>query len=180
MSKTDSNVVSLRSHTSEAEVVDEEKFTHLVNTYSETLRRNLRRFITLQDDIEDAIQETFIRVLQRGQFIELENPGAFLFRTARNILIDRYRKRRLEKTANNYQSGTYADSRGEVYLDYSEMTIAYQQALSELPRKCRQVFLMRRYDGVTNSEIAEILGISTRMVQKHMIKALTHFNSSLR
>jgi len=64
-------------------------------------------------------------------------------------------------------------------LDFNEMTVAYRDALSELPDQCRKVFLMRSYDGLTNSEIAELLGISMRMVQKHLAKAMAHFLETL-
>ncbi len=181
MSKPDSNVIQLQSDSKGSESTDQSALGQLFNEYGDKLRSDLRRYPSPRDDIEDAIQDTFYRVLQGKHFEKLENPRAFLFKTARNILIDRYRKNRLETKLNDEQqleSGT--DLKEEVLLEYSEMTIAYQKALSALPKKCRQVFLMRRYDGLANSEIASSLGISIRMVQKHMIKALMHFNEYLR
>jgi RNA polymerase sigma factor (sigma-70 family) len=181
MPTPDSNIFPLHSESSNHERANKDALTQLFNKYGEKLRCDLQRYPSPRDDIEDAIQETFYRVLHGGHLGKLENPGAFLFKTARNILIDRYRKNKLEKNINDkYQLYTTTDSREEVVLEYSEMSIAYQRALSELPRKCRQIFLMRRFDGLSNSEIATNLGISVRMVQKHMIRALTHFNKCLR
>jgi RNA polymerase sigma factor (sigma-70 family) len=181
MPTPDSNVVPLYSDSNTLEKVDGEALDRLMNEHAASLRNSLHRYPSPREDIEDAIQETFCKVLQGGQIKKMDNPGAFLYKIARNILIDRYRKRRLEKNVNdNYHLNSNDESREEMFLEYGEMTIAYQKALSDLPGKCRQVFLMRRYDGLANSEIAEKLGISIRMVQKHMIKALSHFNKCLR
>lgn len=181
MPAPDSNVVSLYSDSNTLEKVDGEALGRLMNEHTATLRNNLQRYPSPREDIEDAIQEAFYKVLQGGQIKKIDNPGAYLNKIARNILIDRYRKRRLEKNVNDsYHLNSYDESREEIFLEYGELTIAYQKALSDLPGKCRQVFLMRRFDGLANSEIAETLGISIRMVQKHMIKALAHFNKCLR
>ena len=181
MSITDSNVIPLRSESIELKNEERETLHQLVNIYADSLKRNLQRFLCPEEDIQDAIQETFYRIIQSGDVNRIQNPSAFLYKMARNILIDRYRKGRLKKNVNEQQRpGSGTASKANTLLDYGEMTVAYEQALSELPEKCRRVFLMRRYDGLTNSEIADILGISMRMVQKYMVRALTHFNKRLR
>ena len=142
------------------------------------LRRYLRRRLVDRDDVEDILQEVFCRVLEDGRFLEVENPGAYLFSTARHIVIDRYRRDRVRAGAHGTDPSS-TDMHGG-YLVSGEMEAAYEEALLQLPAKCREVFLLRRHDGLTNSEVALELGISVRMVQKHMVRALIHFYKRLR
>ena len=48
------------------------------------------------------------------------------------------------------------------------------EAVNELPPRCREVFLLSRFDDLSNGQIAERLGISRNMVEKHVIKAMVH------
>src|SRR5690606_25819872 len=107
--------------------------------------------------------------LEDGRLLEVENPGAYLFTTARHIVIDRFRRERSLSAEHRSDQQAAADE-GAGLLASGEMEVAYEKALSELPARCREVFLLRRHDGLTNSEVAVELGISVRMVQKHMVR----------
>ena len=60
-----------------------------------------------------------------------------------------------------------------------EITEPLEQALTELPVKCRQAFTMHRQSGMSYPEIAQALGVSTSMVEKYIIQALKHFRNTL-
>lgn len=152
----------------------------LESRYRQGLGRYLARLAQPGEDVEDIVQEAFYRVLQSDRLPSVGNPGAFLFTTARNLLVDRYRRQSLEQSHIQQQSHFTTAPPEDSVLEYNEMVLAYRQALSELPERCRQVFLLRRYDGLSNSEIADTLNISMRMVQKHLARALDHFQRRLR
>jgi RNA polymerase sigma-70 factor (ECF subfamily) len=54
-----------------------------------------------------------------------------------------------------------------------------EQALFDLPSKCRQAFVLHRQSGLSYPEIAQELGVSTSMVEKYIIQALKHFRNKL-
>lgn len=181
MSNSESNIIQLRFRQSGLSAENRNKLDRFVQSYGSELRRYLQRTLSKQEDIEDVFQETFCRVLEDERADSLENPAAFLQRTARNIVIDRYRRNRLQLESATKGLGEIGDyPQEDTFLDFGEMSSAYLEALAELPERCRQVFLMCRHDGLSNAEIAKNLGISMRMVQKHLVKALAHFHNRLR
>ena len=181
MPGSESNIIPLRLRQGDLTPEKRERLSHFVELYGTDLRRYLRRALSNKDDIEDIYQETFCRVLEDNRAEVLENPGGFLQRIARNIIIDRYRKQKRQSDSQSKGLGEIGEyPQEDTFLDFGEMTSAYQEALAELPERRRQVFLMCRYDGLSNVEIAKSLGISVRMVQKHLVKALAHFHGRLR
>lgn len=180
MAMNRSNIIPLRNKAAPAKAARGASVDDLTREYGQGLRRYLLRLTCNSDDADDIAQEVFCRVLQNADFARMHNPGAFIFKSAHNLFIDRYRKQQLEQNLADEQSNTVdPENEGESFLQYQEMALAYQHALQELPDRCRQVFLLRRHDGLSNAEIAETLHISMRMVQKHMIKALAHFQKRL-
>src|SRR5471032_970873 len=59
-------------------------------------------------------------------------------------------------------------------LDHGQRLEMLQRALAELPRLCRESFLLRKIDGLSHPEIAENLGISRALVEKHIVNAMKH------
>ena len=55
-----------------------------------------------------------------------------------------------------------------------------QRALSELPAACRECFLLRKLDGLSHLEIADRLGVSRSMVEKHIVNAMKHCRIRIR
>jgi RNA polymerase sigma factor (sigma-70 family) len=175
-----SKVVSL-NRTSEKSVDNNKAaIARLVEKHECELRRFLRSSIRNPADVDDIVQDVFCRVLRDNRVLKSTAPRAYLYKVARNLLIDRYRQNKIRSNVDKSRAQdivALSDTRSS--LNYNEMTVAYQDALSELPDQCRKVFLMRSYDGLTNSEIAELLGLSMRMVQKHLVKAMAHFLDKL-
>jgi RNA polymerase sigma-70 factor (ECF subfamily) len=59
-------------------------------------------------------------------------------------------------------------------LDHGQRLEMLQRALAELPRLCRESFLLRKIEGLSHPEIAEHLGISRALVEKHIVNAMKH------
>lgn len=128
-----------------------------------------------RDEAPDLVQEVFARAAGSPQASKLVNPAAFLRRIARNLLIDRARRR----AANDVivfpldeQRDTACPPQQEWELEAEDLLRLYQQAVDSLPEKTRRVFLMHRVDEFSYREIHEELGISIATVEYHMMKAL--------
>lgn len=142
-------------------------------------RRRLLRYLGRRagpDQAPDLVQEVFTRAAGSRQAGVLANPAAFLTRIARNLLIDRARRRH----ANNVILFPLDEARDEVVqpeqdiaIQASDLQRAYEQAIDRLPEKTRRVFLMSRVENLTYRQISEELGITVATVEYHMMRAIT-------
>lgn len=123
------------------------------------------------ESAEDVVQDVFYRLLRQKNLLEMRNPQAYLMVTARNVVIDRLRSARSVTLLEEAHSD---ESMEQPTLAHLEMLIAIEKGLQELPERCRQVFVLKRFKGMDTAVIAETLGISQRMVQKHLAKAMVH------
>lgn len=124
----------------------------------------------------DLMQDAFARVLRSGAFERIENPQAYLTRTARNLLIERARRRiREQSVIFPLDEGRDAPVRPEQtwQIEAADLQRVYRQALRAMPQRTRRIFFMHRVRRLTYREIAEQLGISDQGVEYHMMRALT-------
>ena len=125
----------------------------------------------------DLVQEVFARAAGSKQLTSLLNPAAFLRRVARNLLIDRARRREKNNVVlfplDEAKDAAVAPEQ-ELELDAQDLLKVYEDAVDALPEKTRRVFLMHRVDEFSYREIHERLGISVATVEYHMMKALAH------
>ncbi|TCU97271.1 sigma-70 family RNA polymerase sigma factor [Paracandidimonas soli] len=140
-----------------------------------------RRKGSAHDDAQDAVQDAAVRILVNGDGT-IKDPRAYLSRSAANGMAGRHRHRKvldmlpLHALADHDHPVT--DS-AESSARTQELHDALWLALSELPLSCRQTFILHRLEGWTHTEIAEDMGISRSMVEKHMTRALRHLHERL-
>jgi RNA polymerase sigma factor (sigma-70 family) len=141
----------------------------------EKLRRLLRSRGRTVEDADDLIQEAFLRLQVYCRDHTVEQPEAFLVRTALNLSTDRARQGRrqrldygvLEKLALVDPSPT-PDA---VYAGQKRL-LHWKRGLEALSPRRREVFLLNRVEGYSFPQIAERLGISLSMVEKHAARAV--------
>lgn len=127
------------------------------------------------DDAPDLAQEVFTRVFAAGAAEHIENPPAYLVRCARNVLIDRARRRALAHVISYpLDEGRDAPVFPEQMWRIEELDArkVYRRAIMAMPRRTRRIFLMHRLKGMTYSEISEQIGMSCHGVEYHMMRAL--------
>ena len=134
-------------------------------------------------DAEDATQETFRRMLaHRSNIASLRSPRSYLFSIARNLLTDtmRARKVRLKYTTTIDVETQAAESQSPAAgIDFKERRTPAQKALAELSPRCREVFILHRFEQLTYKQIAQRLDISPRTVEHHIAKAVFHVRKYL-
>lgn len=131
---------------------------------------------TRSDSPEDLLQEAFVRLQEYSARAPVENAGAFLMRTAINLSHDERRRGRFRHAVDPADRAVLELSdenplQDEVFATRERLR-AVQRALALLPPRTREVFLMRRVDGLKYSEIAQRLEISVSAVEKHVAKAV--------
>lgn len=144
-----------------------------IDAYRAALRSFIARRIADPAEVDDLVQEAFARLVARNRQGLLEEPRAYLFRIAANLITDRHRRSRpsIALVEDELPPVRPAQEDGRRIADLQGLL---ERALAELSPKCRAVFILRRFDERSTGDIARELGISPRMVQKHLSHALAH------
>ncbi|QRM45763.1 sigma-70 family RNA polymerase sigma factor [Rhizobium sp. BG4] len=152
----------------------------LVERLHRTEEGRLKRFFLRRlrdgDAASDATQETFLRLLTVSTKDDLQNPQAYLFQVARTVAhgITAKIMRDSALFSGGLELGDVAeDAPGpERIVEARQQLALLIRTISQLPFRCRTVFVLSRLEGLSNGEIAERLGVTRNMVEKHIIRAL--------
>lgn len=123
-------------------------------------------------DLDDILQEAYLRVLRAHADGHLQSPKAFLFAIARNLALDRLRHRQVarhEPLVKNEQWDVLFDDAdvAETVARNQELELL-TEAIQSLPDRCRQVFTLRKVYGMSQPDIARKLGISEHTVSAQL------------
>lgn len=157
-----------------------------------SLRESLARAvigIVPPKEIEDIVQETYVRACQAEHRDEIRTPRSFLFKTARNLALD-YAKRAESRLAISVEDeqefglGEAQRAANETFdqVASNEEFSHFCEAVRRLPVQCRRAFVLKKVYGYTQREIATELKISESTVEKHIaqgIKRCTYFMMQL-
>lgn len=136
----------------------------------------LRRRVGNEADARDIAQETYLRVLRYRENQDLDSLKALLFRIATNLVYMRARTARvhrwIDQPAPEEAAPPANDPSHEERLFGEQQLGRLMSVIQRLPPKCQQVFVLSRFHDMTYPEIAARLGISVKMVEKHIAKAL--------
>ena len=152
--------------------------TSLFQQYYGELLRFVTAKLGCRDQAADVVQDTFLRVRGVNDLAGIAQPRAFLYKTAMNLMVDLFRRQRVRAEqgacldlAEHLQSTA---PRQDDAVEAKERVQLLHEAIAELPPRCRQVFLLHKFMDLSHAEIAGRLGISKNMVEKHVMKAMTH------
>lgn len=140
-----------------------------------------RKRLDNASDANDLSQDVFALWLKRAQDTPVQHPRAFLFKIAHRVLIDHWRassqQRQLcDNDIDEIQVQASAPAEGEPHalLEQQQRLRRLEEALETLSPRRREAFLLHRFDGLSQTEVAERMGISVSMVEKHIAGALLH------
>ncbi len=141
---------------------------------------NLRRFFlrrgVARDDLEDMLQEVYLRLARQPDAGDVRCAEAFVITIAGNLLRDTYRRRGRRGTECSIDAGRFdAPADGddpERSAEYSQHLSAAGDVIGNLRPATRRVFLGHRLRGQSYSELSRELGVSVSMIEKHMIAAI--------
>jgi RNA polymerase sigma-70 factor (ECF subfamily) len=163
---------------------DEQVFEELFFEYYPRLHAFAMEFLRDHHLAKDAVQEIFIKLWEKRNSVWNGSLSGFLYTMVRNQCLNYLRhKKVMENRKMNLKQAVYLE---EVYrIDFmrdqpctlieKQLNEELEEAMGELPPKCRKVFTMSRKEGMKNREIADRLGFSLKNVEKHLSRALKHF-----
>lgn len=159
----------------------EEHSVHL-GGYQASLRRYFSRRVKAQWDVDNLVQETLTRFIVVNRTETISQPFGYLYRIANNLLVDHARRGAVTSPVmtvleDDDQAGIRAEQEDALHL--ADLRAALEEALDELPPKCREAFVLRRFHDMDTPAIAARLAVSHRMVQKYLIRAMGHVHQRL-
>lgn len=155
----------------------------LFQRHATDLAGYLRRQLQCPHLAEDLCQEVFLRLGQHPQPGQLVESRAYLFRIARNLIIDHHRRRRARPVCQALDEPDLclACPRAcpERATDRALCRRALHAALGTLPPRLRQALVWHRIEGLTQAEIARRLGVSERMAGRYVSQAIARCRERL-
>jgi RNA polymerase sigma factor (sigma-70 family) len=158
------------------------------------LRNFIRRRVIDQDDADDILQDVFEELVEAWRLTDpIEQIGAWLFRVARNRIIDRFRKKKetpLPQSIDSIDSDDddlrldlalpSPDAGPEAAYARAALLDTLQAALDELPANQREVFIAHELDGRSFKEIAQLSGVGVNTLLARKRYAVLHLRERLR
>jgi RNA polymerase sigma factor (sigma-70 family) len=147
-------------------------FEEEVQTHETPLRAWLRMKFPSLCDLDDVVQEAYLRIWKKRSSGGLRSPKGFLFTAAHNAACDVYRREHAELIERGNDGAVLvvpedAPDAAEQTARRHEQDICTEAILS-LPEKMRQVFTLRKIYGLSQKEIAQQLGIAVHTVEAHI------------
>lgn len=141
----------------------------------DALTAYFQRRVQQQDDVQDLVQEVFLRLSARGAQTGIGNLRGYVFQVAASILVDRSRRRAARHQDAHVEldpeRSSEADFGPDRILAGREALKAVMHVVRLMPERTRTIFVLRRIEGMSYKDIAGRLGLSVSAVEKHMMRA---------
>ena len=147
----------------------------------------LRKRTDNASDAADMTQDVFTQWLGYRDKARVEQPRAFLFQVARNLLRDHWRRQKVRHTVLDEQAESAPETQASEALASDPMASAQRLqrlehlkiVLAELSPRRREALMLHRFEGLSQAQISERMGISISMVEKHIAAALLYLKQRL-
>lgn len=158
------------------DLASQHRVHQLYHDHNGWLQGWLRKRLGCADKASDLAHDTFLRLISQRDNPQLREPRAYLSTIARSLMIDLFRRRRLEQaylevlTSQPEQLEVSPERRAIII----ETLLEIDALLDGLGPRGREIFLLAQLDGLSFVEIGRRLELSANTVRKHFIRAMTH------
>jgi len=163
----------------------EKGFELIFKRYYKPLCSHAVRFVYSKELAEDIVSEIFTNFWKKKHYENVTTSfRAYLYRSVRNAIYNylqsEYGKRSNAMTVeNDLDEKIHEYNTPQKILLFDELSHQIEEAVSSFPPQCQKVFILSRFEGKANKEIAEEMNIKLKTVEAHMMKALATLRNSL-
>ena len=151
-------------------------FKREILAHEASLVRYLFRTWPHRQEVFDLRQDVYVRVYEAAAKARPQAPKSFLFATARHLMTDRIRRKRIVSidavgdldALNVMVEDISPEQRISAYEELRRLA----EAIDQLPPRCREVVWLRRVDELAQKDVAVRLGITQKVVEKHVMKGM--------
>jgi RNA polymerase sigma factor (sigma-70 family) len=154
--------------------------------YGSELRRHVANRLGCDEDVEDLVQDVFLKAHRALTSRSITHPRAYLHGIADSAVADHFRRRQRRCAPPRDMSSI--DDEAEIPHTSptpEELAIGEQTweglrvAMDRLPRQAKQAVMLRKLEQLSCSEVALSMGISVRTVEKHLARGLSDLRASV-
>lgn len=153
-----------------------EIITHSFLSFKKVLTKVVAGIINDPVEVEDILQETYIKSFEANNKKQIKSPQAYMVKTARNLALNHIARASVRcniSAETNDAPPVYANAPlVDDQVELEKRFKLYCDAVQSLPVHCRRVFVLRQVYGLSQKEIAQRLGISEKTVEYHIGKGL--------
>lgn len=169
---------------SRPEGAETDQIASLSTQFRPALRRFFSKRVKEQHEIDDLVQDVFVRLVRKVHADGSKIVAGYVFQTAQSVLNDWLRKRQVRQASAHEEiqierPDLKDDSTPERVLVGKQSLAKATAAVLELPEVTRTIFLLRRLEGMRYGDIAKRLGMPMSTVEKHMARAVAHLDMRL-
>lgn len=155
-------------------------FSNFFKSHAKTLRNYLFYKYGNEEQAEDATQEAFIKLWENCEKVPPDKAKSFLYTVANNTTLNKIAHQKVVlEYAKSAAPQTSTPESPEFVLEEEQFKVKLQKAIEKLGEAQRTAFLLNRIDGKKYHEIAEMLGISVKAVEKRIHIALTELRKEI-
>lgn len=154
---------------------EESAYEMLFKEYYQMLVIFANKYLYDIEASKELVQDLFVYIYEKREKIEINSSlKSYLFRSVHNRSLNLINSERIRNKYAEHISRTIDldENTIEKQMNHSELEHAIYRAIGDLPPKCRDIFKLNRFEGMSNSEIAEKLKLSKRTVETQISKAL--------
>ena len=139
------------------------------------LKRYVMRILHVEHDVDDVVQEAFLRAYKAEGTADILQPKSYLFRVAKHVALGQIRQK-VNRPTDYIEDSDPSSILTEAWTLEDEVLAQERlgihcMAVAALPPRRRKVYLMRKVYGMAHKDIAKSLGITTSTVEAHLAKA---------
>lgn len=177
MSISRDDIIQISSHT------DQVAFKKMFHQYYGKLLSLARYYVHSNELAEEVVGDVFVKVWDnRKKLIDVKNMESYLYVLVKNHSLNQIRSTsgRQFMTIDSVDLEVHASVRNpEEQLLSNEMIAVFERTVASLPEKCNLVYRMVKDDGLSYKEVAKMLDISVKMVEKHVGTALKRIRNDM-
>jgi RNA polymerase sigma factor (sigma-70 family) len=159
-------------------------FAEEVQAHEASLRSYLRGAFPAVRDVDDVVQESYLRIWKARAVQPILSARAFLFRVAQRVALDRVRRDRASPiaTVSRLDGLSVVEDKPDAAeaTGRQERVRLLAEAIAGLPPRCREIFILHKIKGLARKEVATQLGLSDRTVEVQTARAMRRCAEHLR
>jgi RNA polymerase sigma-70 factor (ECF subfamily) len=152
-------------------ICNEKVFAELYDKYAKDLHDYLYYKYGYQSNINDKIQEAFIKLWKNCINVAHDKARAYLFKVSKNMMLNEFKHQKIVLKHRQIKPKSYTNEDPEFLLQEKEFLNRYEKALASLKEEQRVAFLLNKVEGKRHKEIAEMLGVTRRVVESRIYTA---------
>jgi RNA polymerase sigma-70 factor (ECF subfamily) len=159
------------------------RFSELLESHEKEIYRYLYRMTGNPDDAKDLLQETFLRAFQAfPRLPETANHRAWLYRITHRQALNLFRSRRTRPTEPLEEAEALSDANGdpEALSEIRRLARTLAGLIRELTLRQRSALLLKKYEGLSYAEVANVLGTSEESARAHVYQAMKKIRNGLK